>query len=343
MKKLSILACAGMTVLGFLLFNLGSTYAAPAPAQPLTVAEFIDKMVIVHHYDRNQLTQLFQQTAYIPEVIDRLNKPFEEKPWDFYQHFFITPERIAAGVQYWHEHAATLEHASQQYGIPPAILVAIIGIETKYGQETGKYQELGALATLAFRYPKRAVFFQSELENYLLLTREYQLPPLSLYGSYAGALGIPQFMPSNYRRYAISYDNKNSINLLQNHDDAIISIANYLHKAGWRPSQPIAVPAQITGPIRPWLISIDAKPVYQLKTLNKFGVYASSPKSPQYKVALIAMHNTHDHDTEYWITFANFHAIMAYNPRTTYAMAIYQLSQAIQKDYQASNGSKSGR
>lgn len=309
-----------------------STICAIAlPAKSLSVAEFIDKMVTVDHYDRQELLNLFQQTEYLPEVIDRINQPFEEKPWDFYKSFFITQDRIDGGVQYWHAHAATLEKVSQQYGVSPAVIVAIIGIETKYGQETGKFSELRTLATLAFRYPKRSAFFQNELENYLLLTREYQLPPLGLNGSYAGALGIPQFMPSNYRAYAVSFDGQSSVNLLEDHDDAIASIAHYLKKAGWKSHELVAVPAKIQGPVRPWLISADAKPVYRLSTLSKFGVQSSLPVSPTQKAALIAMHNTHDN--EYWVTFQNFHSIMAYNPRTTYAMAIYQLSQAIQKNY----------
>ncbi len=298
---------------------------------PLTVMEFVDKMVQLHQYNRKELVELFQHTAYNPEVIDRINKPFEEKPWDFYKNFFITPERVAGGVQYWHEHAATLEKASRQYGVSPAVIVSVIGIETKYGQEPGRFPELSTLATLSFHYPKRAVFFQRELENYLLLTRDYKLSPLALNGSYAGALGIPQFMPSNYRQYAVSYDGKSSVNLLEDHDDAIASIAYYLQRSGWVAHQPVTAPAKIVGKVHPSLLSKDAKPKYSLKTLAKFGVHSKVAESPQRKSALIVMHNTHD--DEYWLTFPNFYAIMAYNPRTTYAMAIYQLSEAIEKSY----------
>jgi membrane-bound lytic murein transglycosylase B len=320
-------------ILGLAAVVINIAWSAPAtPVQALTVNEFIDKMVTVDHFNRYELIRLFENTEYIPEVIDRINKPFEEKPWDFYKNFFITPDRVEGGVQYWHQHANTLAKAAQQYGVSPAVIVAIIGIETKYGQESGKFKELGTLATLSFHYPKRAVFFQSQLENYLIFSREYHLSPADLTGSYAGALGIPQFMPSNYRQYAVSFSGKNSVNLLNNHDDAIDSIANYLQKAGWKPHQPVAVPAQVTGAVKPWLISADAKPVYRLKTLSKFGVHPSESFSPARKSALIAMHNTGSQ--EYWLTFGNFYAIMAYNPRTTYAMAIYQLSLAIQKKYE---------
>ncbi len=154
-----------------------------ASAQPLTPQEFINVMVRENHFNRYELMQLFAHTEYLPEVIDRINKPFEEKPWDFYRNFFITPDRISGGVQYWHDHAKTLAKASKQYGVPPAVIIAIIGIETKYGHETGAFPELRTLATLSFHYPKRAAFFQSELANYLLLTREYNLSPAEFYGS----------------------------------------------------------------------------------------------------------------------------------------------------------------
>ncbi len=317
----------------FLYFLISAaTATAAAASTPLTVQQFIDKMVHVHQYDRRELVQLFQKTEYLPEVINRVNQPFEEKPWDFYKNFFITSDRVNDGIQYWHDHAATLKKAAQQYGVSPEVIVSIIGIETKYGKETGKFSTLRTLATLSFRYPKRAAFFQNELENYLLLTREYHLSPLELYGSYAGALGIPQFMPSNYRQFAISYDGKPSVNLLEDHDDAIASIAYYLQKAGWRNGQPVAMPAILAdGKAKEWLLSKDAKPIYRIKTLEKFGINTAEAQNPMRKSALIVMHNTQDQ--EYWVTFQNFYAIMAYNPRTTYAMAIYQLSEAIRKGY----------
>lgn len=309
------------------------TFSATATPEPLSVEAFIDKMVVVHHYDRNKLIDLFQHTEYIPEVIERISKPFEEKPWDFYKGFFITKDRIQGGVNYWHEHADTISKAAKDYGVSPAVIVAIIGIETRYGLETGKYPALGTLATLSFRYPKRALFFQSQLEHYLLLTEQFQLPPLEINGSYAGALGIPQFMPSNYRQYAVNYDGQKQVNLLENHDDAIASIAYYLQRSGWKPNQPVAVPATIAGnKVRSWLISTDTKPIYQLRKLEEFGVKPAAELSPpSRKAALIVMHNAHGE--EYWLTFQNFYAIMAYNPRTTYAMAIYQLSEAIEKAY----------
>lgn len=222
----------------FLFFNLVLSLFSPTAIfakpdikpQPLTVEQFIDQMVKNNHFDRDELIRLFQKTNYVPEVIDRINAPFEEKPWDFYKNFFITDKRIQDGVNFWKVHSSTLSTVEKTYGVPPSIIVAIVGIESNYNQVTGAYPELGTLATLSFKYPKRALFFQSELQHFLLLTKEYNLSPLEVSGSYAGALGIPQFMPSSYRQFAVSLNNNPKVNLLTDPEDSIASIANFLQK-----------------------------------------------------------------------------------------------------------------
>ncbi len=321
-----------LCLLLFFFFPQISAATADNKPQPLTVEQFIDKMVQTNHFDRDELVRLFQKTAYVPEVIDRMNTPFEEKPWDFYKNFFITDKRVQDGVNYWRTHQTTLDTVEKTYGVPPSVIIAIIGIESNYEQQPSKFPELGTLATLSFKYPKRALFFQSELENFLLLTREHNLEPLKVNGSYGGALGIPQFMPSNYRQIAVTLDeNRTHANLLTNGDDAIASIANFLQKKGWKNKAPVAFPAKIKGSVKKWLLSANAKPTYRTFILNKFGIHAPSPVPPFEKAALITLHNTNN--DEYWLTYGNFYAIMAYNPRTTYAMAIYQFSQALQKAY----------
>ena len=208
-------------------------------------------MVQTNHFDRDELVHLFQKTAYVPEVIDRMNAPFEEKPWDFYKNFFITDKRVQDGVNYWRTHQDTLNTVEKTYGVPASVIIAIVGIESNYEQQPGKFPELGTLATLSFKYPKRALFFQSELENFLLLTREHNIEPLEINGSYGGALGIPQFMPSNYRQIGVTLDvNKPHANLLTNGDDAIASIANFLQKKGWKNKGPVAFPAKIKGSVK---------------------------------------------------------------------------------------------
>ncbi len=303
----------------------------PPPPEPC-MQIFIDKMATIHHFNRQQLIELLRQTEFQPEVINKLNQPFEKKPWNFYQHFFVRADRVHRGVSYWKKHVDALNQAEERYGIPPHIIVAIIGMETDYGGNMGHFPELSTLVTIACHYPQRADFFQKELEHYLLLTREYQLQPLTLQGSYAGALGIPQFMPSSYRQYAVSYDGKKQINLLQNHNDAIFSIALFLQKSGWRRGELVAVPARMKGKKYQWLISNTTKPIYRVSTLSKFGIKSSQKLPKNIKGTVIAMDSLGS--IEYWLTFNNFDALMHYNPRTTYTLAAYLFSEAIKKEYE---------
>ena len=312
----------------------GDGYIHPNQPFPKPINDFINHMVNYYHFDRDQLNSIMSQAEIIPPVIHSIEKPTEIEPWDFYRHIFLTQARISQGAAYWRLHQKVLKEAERIYGVDPSIIVAIIGVESMYGQEKEHYQELGALATLAFYHQARSTFFEKELEQYFLLAREYHFSPLVLRGSYAGALGIPQFMPDSYRSFAVSLLHQPQINLLTNHDDAILSIANFLsRKGGWIPSQPIASPVRMNSHIPPaWLVSASANPTYPIQLFNKYGITAQNKLSKNQKTALIAMHNTHN--DEYWLVFPNFHAIMSYNPRTTYALAVYQLSRAIQEAYE---------
>ena len=205
-------------------------------------------------------------------------------------------------------------------------------LESRFGQHVGTHNELNALTTLSFYYPKRAKFFKSELTHFLLLTRHEKLNPTVLQGSYAGALGIPQFMPSSYRHYGINYSKNHTVDLFTNHADAIASVANYLNQAGWIQNQPIAIPAKNSGKIRKSLISETATPKYTIEQFRRYRVYPVKKQPKQLKAALIAMQNTDSR--EYWLVFQNFHAIMRYNPRTTYALAVFELSCAIKEAYE---------
>lgn len=313
------------------------------PKQPFPPAmqQFINHMVDQYQFNRAQLNYFMSQADILPVVVHSVEKPMETAvTWDKYRQFFLSPERISGGVNYWQQHQKTLATAQKQYGVDPSVIVAIIGVETLYGSEKERYQVLGALTTLAFYHQARSAFFEKELEQFFLLTRQFQLPVLSLRGSYAGAMGIPQFMPSSYRRFAVSYTNNPHIDLLNNHDDAIMSIANYLYRSGWQANQPVALPAQITHNNPPeWLISKTANSDYRMATLAKFGVTSFEKLSPAQKTALIAMQDTRNR--EYWLVFPNFSAIMSYNPRTSYALAVYQLSQIIRNQYAQQQTSRS--
>src|SRR5215831_5626676 len=221
--------------------------AAPASyAERPEVRVFIDEMVVEHGFDPRSLRRLFSQVRYQPQVIEAISRPVVSPPkWYEFAPRFFAPERVDAGVAFWRAHDATLARAEQDFGVAPEIVVAIIGVETYYGRYPGKYRVIDALTTLAFDYPRRAEFFRGELKQFLLLTRERDMSPFEPKGSYAGAMGLPQFMPGSMRRYALDYDFDGSIDLAADADDAIGSVANYLLRHGWQRGQPLMVPALI--------------------------------------------------------------------------------------------------
>lgn len=296
------------------------------------VKQFIRMMANKYQFNQQRLTSIMQRAEYLPKVIGKMNRPFEAKPWNFYRKFFVTPLRINDGVAYWQQHANVLAQAQAKYGVPPSLIVAIIGVETLYGKHKGTYPELSTLYTLAFHYPKRARFFKKELVNYLLLTRDQQLPVFEMHGSYAGALGIPQFMPSSYRHYGVDYARNKHIDLLHNHDDAIFSVANYLRLNGWQANKIVAMPALVSQPVPAALIAPKARRQTSYEALEQHGISTTLQLNPSKKVSLIALNN--QHSQEYWVAFPNFKAIMSYNPNINYAMAVFQLSQAIKQAYE---------
>ncbi|MFU8797700.1 MAG: lytic murein transglycosylase B [Gammaproteobacteria bacterium] len=267
-----------------------STGAEPERTQ--NQQQFIDKMVNQHGFERAALEKTFSQVIRQPKIIATMNKPAEAKPWYEYRTLFLAPERVQAGANFWQANQKTLEEAEHTYGVPAHIIIGILGVETYYGRITGNHRVMDVLTTLAFDYPKRGTFFRAELEEFLLLSREQAWNPLIIRGSYAGAMGKPQFMPSSYRRYAVGWRNeKRPIDLMTNDNDIIMSIANYLHQKGWKPKQAIASTA----------------PIPKGKLIELQGV----------------------DKMESWQSFHNFNVIMKYNPRINYAMAVYQLGEKV--------------
>ena len=215
--------------------------AYDSPAIPA----FIDEMVTKHQFKREELVRAFQKAEYKQTIIDAISNPATAtKPWEEYRANFVNDARVAQGLKFWKKNAAALRRAEEEYGVPQEIIVALLGVETFYGQQAGSYLTLDALSTLAFGYPPRADFFRSELEQYLLLAREQRFDLFAIRGSYAGALGYPQFMPSSYRKYAVDYNHNGRIDLLREQADAIGSAANYLKQYGWVAGEPIAVRAK---------------------------------------------------------------------------------------------------
>src|SRR3990167_2619720 len=212
-----------------------------------TVKKFIAEMAHKHHFTQSELITLFNQVKIKPDIMRSIRMPLEKKPWYTYQMLFVTEWRIREGVLFWNKYHDVLEKAEKTYGVPASIIVATIGIETKYGQHTGNYRVIDALSNIAFSNSSRAPFFRKELEEFLLLAREQHLNPLKLKGSYAGAIGQPQFMPSSYRRYAINFSGNSTIDLSHDEVDVIGSIANYYNKHGWKPDQPLALRTSLQG------------------------------------------------------------------------------------------------
>lgn len=293
------------------------------------VHAFIRAMVNQYKFDERKLDALFSRVHLRSEVISTMATPKEAVPWYLYRSFFINPQRISQGVQFWQQHQQTLNKAQKIYGVPANIIVAIIGVETQYGHSHGKYRVVDSLSTLAFTPSSHQRFFEIELAQFLLLTREQNLDPLAVMGSYAGAIGIPQFMPSNYRNYGLSASGKKRVDLLNNSDDAILSVANYFNKHGWHPGQRIAVRATVRGNKYLPYINTNFKPQMSLAQFNNYNVKPIGKILSSNKAILIQLEKPNN-NYDYWLGFNNFYVITTYNQNLHYAMAVYQLAQAIQ-------------
>jgi membrane-bound lytic murein transglycosylase B len=298
------------------------------------VRQFIDKMVEKYHFDRQQLQQLFNTVKSNRSVLRSFVTSKERLTWSDYKPIFVNPKRAQLGVQFWKAHASTLARAEKYYGVPAEIIVAILGVETRYGQITGSYRVIDSLSTLSFNHSRRADFFKKELEQFLLLSRENPIVnPKVIKGSYAGAIGKVQFMPSNYRHLSVDATNKGYSDLINNTDDAILSIANYLKYFAWIKGAPIAIPARVKAQAIAHLASSQVN--FTLKDFAKYQIYPKAPLAPSLKATLIVLPITHG--KEYWLGFNNFQVIKHYNSSALYAMAVFQLSELIKHYYQQEN------
>lgn len=310
------------------IFVVSSVLSAELPGIP----EFINEMVAKHQFKRDELVQVFQEAEHRQDVIDAMNTPSTLKPWLEYRAAFINPRRIDGGIKFWMKYAAALERAEKLYGVPQEIIIAVIGVETLYGRHAGNYRTLDALTTLTFDYPRRVEFFRNELEQYLLLAREQSFNMLSIRASYAGALGIPQFMPSSYRKNAVDFNGDGKIDLMTGAEDAIGSVANYLRQYGWKPGEPVAVRAVVEDVKRP----DDVGAARSLVAWGELGV------TPQEKIGdgvyAYLLDFTIPGGKEYWFGFNNFAVITTYNNSSYYAMSVYQLAVELRKAAVRSQG-----
>ncbi len=294
------------------------------------VVEFVDEMVEDHNFDREALTGLLSRTEIKPVIIDKISTPAERTlTWGEYRKIFITRERIDAGVTFWLENREMLERIALETGVPIEMLVGIIGVETYFGRITGKDRVIDALATLAFEYPPRSKFFRKELLQFLILAREEELDPSLPMGSYAGAMGRPQFMPSSFRAYAVDATGDGKRDIWNNWADVSGSIANYFLAHGWRADQQVATRATLGGA---WTGAVPKprntlKAVDTVASLSKKGVLFSTDLSTDSVTQLLTYEG--DEGTEHWVGFHNFFVITKYNHSVMYALAVLQLGQQI--------------
>ena len=319
---------------------LAALACAPAGAQPADAAavgfdlqrpeivEFVNEVVSRDGLNRKDVRALLKEAQPQPKIIETMNRPIEKvAPWWEYRDHFLTPERIREGTSFWLDHKNTLEQISAQYQVPSQYLVAILGVETRYGRQTGRYRVLDALATLAFDYPPRHGYFREELKQFLLLAKENQLDPLTATGSYAGAMGAPQFMPSSYRRYAVDAHGDRRRDLWGDWDDILASVANYLREYGWTAGGPVLAETRLepdpSFQIEPHNLELDQT----VESLGAHGVKVEMSVPADTPVVLISAEQRDG--PAYRVGFHNFYVITRYNASARYAMAVYELAQAV--------------
>lgn len=337
MKKKS--SCANLRAL-FLLITLCLT-SCTAYANKPEVRLFIDRMVGKYHFDRKKLQQLFNTVKSNRSIMSSFITPKERLTWSEYRAIFVTPQRAKLGVKFWNTHAKILAQAEKYYGVPASIIVAILGVETRYGEIAGKYRVIDSLSTLSFSHTRRSDFFKHELEQFLLLGRENPaINPKVTKGSYAGAIGKVQFMPSNYRHLSVDATHKGYSDLINNSDDAVLSVANYLKYFGWAKNKPVAVPASFSPHVLLHLPKLQGN--LTVKDFAKYHIYPKKPVDSHLKTFLIVL--PLKQGNEYWLGFNNFQIIKHYNYSSLYAMAVSQLSELIlhlhQQEHQAHDNKK---
>lgn len=292
------------------------------------VRAFIDSMVAEHGYDEQSLTATLAAAESQPAILEAISRPAEKTlTWPEYRAIFITDERIDAGVEFWREHAESLQRISEATGVAPEILVGVIGVETYFGRITGKYRVLDALATLAFDYPPRSSFFTKELAQFLLLVREEEMQATAATGSYAGAMGAPQFMPSSFRAYAVDASDDGKRDIWNDWQDVIGSVANYFVEHGWKEDMPVAARATLGGQWEGPLPRNTLEATETVRSLSDQGVVFAAELPGDHPGQLVSLEA--GSDAEYWVGFHNFFVITRYNRSVMYAMAVHHLGREI--------------
>ncbi len=318
---------------------LGFAFVLFAPARALAVdiaaypalQTFIEGIVSKHGISATKLDEWFKSARIRQDILRAVNAPKESSPWYEYRKLFVTKQSALRGKRFWQANATTLSNAQREYGVDPATIVAIIGIETQYGRNTGSFRIIDALTTLTLEYPRRSDFFRGELEQYLLLAQELKVDPLALRGSYAGAIGVPQFIPSSYREYAIDFDGDGRRDLIGSKADAIGSVANFLLRHGWRKDGTVVEPLQPEKDLTLWFSKLGSTPMLPLRYLLGYGIVPMEYNEKEEPAALITLEE--ESGPKYHLGHNNFYVITRYNQSQNYAMAVYELSESIRQLY----------
>lgn len=313
-------------IAGLLLLAASSAAASYLGRQEVDtfVAEFAER----HRFDENEVRDLFRDARAQQRVLDAIARPAEAKPWHAYRPIFVTDSRIRQGLEFWDQHAALLEAIEVETGVPAEMLVAIIGVETRYGRHRGSFRALDALTTLAFDYPPRSAFFRRELEQFLLLVRDEGLNARNISGSYAAAMGVPQFISSSYREYAVDYDKDGRRDLWDSPGDVLASVANYFRRHGWRPGEPVTFAVEPPDTRYRDLVSRELKPALTLAQLHEHGL-VSPEQAPPGPFTVMELQGADG--PEVWVGHYNFYVITRYNHSRLYAMAVHQLGRALRE------------
>ncbi len=295
--------------------------------QDAVIVEFIQKMVEKHQFSQEELTVLMDNAKKKDGILNAFDKPATSKPWSFFKKLYVTEWREKEGVKFWEKHAQTLIRAEDQFGIPQEIITALIGIETNYGTYTGEFRIVDAFYTLGFYGKRRNKYFLKEFEEFLILARENNIAPNSIKGSFAGAIGIAQFMPSSYREYAIDFDGDGKADLENSVADAIGSASNYLKRHGWKRGEPIVFPVSADNDQVLSEMAGKSKPNRTYGELKQAGVKQDLGLNDDLAVGLFKLEG--DEGVELWMSLKNFYVITRYNPSNNYALAMVQLSEKI--------------
>jgi membrane-bound lytic murein transglycosylase B len=314
---------------------LSPTHAWSIDLDRADVREFINELAATDGFDPKYLEEVLADSAVQQSILDAMSRPAEKvKPWHEYRAIFITPERIQAGVEFYATHREFLHKLEADTGVPPAMVLGIVGVESYYGRITGRHRVLDALATLGFDYPPRSKFFRSELNQAFLLAREEQLDLLEIKGSYAGAMGPPQFIPSSYRNYAVDGDGDGRRDLLNNWQDVLASVANYFAVHRWEAGKPVAELGTLGADAKDLPLNDGLKPQSTVGKLSAAGVFFPTELDNAAPAGLWQLEGA-DGD-EYWVGFNNLYVITRYNRSVMYALAAWELGQSVVREAEQS-------